>query len=267
MHYFIKHIFLSLSIAFLILSLWSTLLTTDNNWKDSSWEKLVFVLDVSQSMNVADVENGTRLKKAKNFIYEWLTKYEGYEFALTIFAGESQRVLPFTHDISLVATFVEWLDSSNIIEQWTDINAALETALLSFSEDEVWGSIIILTDGSDDTIHISESIRKQIFQDEIQIFFVWIWSEKWAYIPSWDFFEPYKIYEGQRVISRLNTLALESLAQELWWEYHENISDISLSAWDTNKQKTQFYWLFILSALCWGGFILFSLKELYGTKK
>lgn len=260
----LQHFFLILSVIFLLMSLWYMSREKTLSQDDSWWNKLVIILDVSQSMNVTDIESLSRLRSAKEYIYRTLRQYEWYEFALTIFAWESQRVLPFTHDISLVATFIEWLDSSNIVEQGTRIDLALSDALASFNEDELGGNILILTDGSDENISIPDSVTKEIRKKEIQIYVVGVGTKQWWFIPTWDFFEPYKIYNGERVVSRLNETGLQEFTRMLDGKYMEVWDNVELQSvpWEEWNQNIS-QWIFSFSAISWGIFLSLFIFELY----
>jgi len=75
-------------------------------------------------MLVQDVGGQTRLYSAKQNITELLQKIP-LSFGLTIFAGEAQRVLPFTSDRDLYLSVLRSVDDKNLRKQGSDLSAAL----------------------------------------------------------------------------------------------------------------------------------------------
>ncbi len=219
--------------VFLILAIVCSLLTcikfleSDNKNYGEGSSHIAFVLDVSKSMNVWDIAWISRLKAAKEKIYNIVSTHRWYSFALSIFAWESLRVLPFTTDISLYATFLNSIDSNNISVQGTEIDIALSDAIENFSYD-MTGSIIILTDGDENNILISSEIKKKLQEKDLKVIVIWVGTIDWWYIPTGDIFAPYKIYNGELVIASLNISGLKKLTQSIGWEYYSIQEDISL---------------------------------------
>jgi len=225
---------------------------------------ILFVLDVSQSMNVQDIWWESRLESAKAYIRNIIQNEAWYEFALSIFAGESQRVLPFTQNVDLFATILGWLDSQNILEQGTNIEAWLTESIKSFGDDRS-GYIVILTDGDDREINISGELRKSLESANIRVKVIWFWtSEGWP-IPTGDIFSPYKIYQGQRVIVGLNEDELRRLAKSVDGEYASYDSIVpSFELGSSNKKLIWNSWvLIIFASICWFIFLGLVLSESY----
>lgn len=260
-------IFLALTLLFLVLFFYWEL-TDKKKEIFSEWKNhVVFMLDVSQSMNVQDMQWNTRLAAAKQKIFESMSQNIWYEFALSIFAGESQRVLPFTQDISLFVTFLRWIDSNNLMVQWTDINTALIDAVTNFNVDQS-GNIIILTDGDEDKISLDTGIIEILGQQDIWISIIGIWTQEWWPIPSGNIFNPYKTYNWKRVQVWLNSWGLKTLAKKLWWKYYDFDDEIMMS-WDIkntdiNHEKNIFI---LLAWLMWILYILSLWYTLYYDKK
>lgn len=216
------------------------------------------LLDVSKSMNAVDAPDISRLVAAKQYIYSLISQNSGYEYALSIFAGESQRVLPLTQDVNLFATFLSGLSSSNIQVQGTNINAALADAAENFSPEQT-GYIVLITDGDDEKIQVQADIKKQIQEKNLRVIIVGVWSEKWSYIPTANFASPYELYKGQPVIVRLNEKELQKLAQNIGWKYYNYSEKIEFDAWShLNSQTKNTPWrtFLYLSLLFWILFVL-----------
>lgn len=91
---------------------------TDKN--DFQVSSIVFVLDVSHSMNVADmVGDGTtdrRLNVAKNMIHATIKNNEEQSYGLIIFSQNSLYHIPATQDHELFLTHLNAL-TTNILPQ------------------------------------------------------------------------------------------------------------------------------------------------------
>lgn len=242
--------FLLLSIFFLGLSLiYELFFRSEMSFPE--WENnIVFILDVSQSMNVADIWNDSRLNTAKRTIIDTMRAFQGNNYALNIFAGESVRILPFTTDIWLISTFLLWLDSKNLTKQGSDIDSALRVWIESFNEKQSW-TVILLTDGSDDRISISNDVIQQYSQQDIKLVILWVWTQQWWYIPSNNPLSPYKIYNGEIVQSKLNRSELKNIATDFDGRYYdvENFPE-SESLWQNNKVEN-FPYIFLLFIITW----------------
>lgn len=76
------------------------------------------MLDVSKSMNVFDVrfqdDLVSRLDASKKMISDFISYHPENRYALTIFAGESERLLPFTSDAATYLTILSGVTNKNI---------------------------------------------------------------------------------------------------------------------------------------------------------
>ncbi len=205
-----------------------------------------FVLDVSKSMNAIDSENtsNSRIDISKKFISDFITKYSNNRYSLTIFSGEALKILPFTFDKDLYYTFLYDVDERNLSKQWTNIIEAIKVWLSSFSdEDENW-VIIVFTDWWEESSEDFWTLKKELKSKNISLVLVWVWSTEWSYIPTWvDVFwrALYKVYNGERVITKLNESVLNDISNNLNWEYYRldkltkinNLEKVIL--WDIEK--------------------------------
>jgi hypothetical protein len=222
---------------------------------------VAFVLDVSQSMWVQDISWKSRLEAAKWFIRSTLIQYPYQDFSLTIFAGESLRVLPFTSDASLFATFLEGIDHNNVWKQWSRIDMALEDAIANFVDTRS-GTIVLLTDGADDDIPVKEQVLSDIQKKDIDIIIVWVGTKQGWYIPTGDVFSPYKLYKWNVVVSKLNETSLKTLATRLGWNYVLAWDDIVLE--DLTRSWNQYsLFLFFCSFMFWWIFIGLNIYQYY----
>ncbi len=207
---------LILSLLFLVINvLWIKWDSTD--WKQSWGSNILFLLDVSKSMNVKDVyynsSNISRIELSKKFILDYISKNPNNNYWLSVFAWEYIRILPFTKDYSIFETFLLWVDENNVTKFWSKYENAVNNSLSAFDgSDEKW-FVILLTDISDDINDFK--IEKN---NNISFFIVWVWSETWWYIPIWRDFVwniRYKFYNWKRVLSSININSINKLSNIL----------------------------------------------------
>lgn len=241
------------------------------NLKDTNFPQgdghIAFVLDVSKSMLVRDMWWNSRLDVAKQKILNTIQESPWAEFSLSIFAWESQRILPFTRDIWLFATFLSWIGSDNLSQQWTEISLALEDALESFWDDKT-GTLILLSDGAEQSVLLESQVKENLSNQELDIKVVGVGTQDWGNIIEWidPFWRPiYKTYQWKRVISVLNDFWLKILAADLSWRYYDVWDDLEIWFWKTNlsQRDIKTFWLIIISWCFWLLFLYSSILPVF----
>ena len=224
-----KYTILILSILFLILPLfWIKWNLIQNNGVLDSWN-ILFVVDVSKSINVVDFKDNnnnnnnnnkiSRLDWIRKFVNNFLSNNSDNSFGLMIFAWEALELLPFTSDISLFKTIFSWVDEKNLSKSWTEFLDVFIGIIWFFSwEIDIW-TVVIFTDGWDElnnnTLSLQWNIEK-LEKQNIKIILVWVWSTAWWYIPIWidkSWNIRYKIYSWKQVESKLNEIELKNIAK------------------------------------------------------
>lgn len=110
---------------------------------------LVFCLDVSRSM-LADDALPTRLAAAQRALQEHAAAAAGERFALLLFAGSAELVVPLTDDGEAFSEAVREASPDAIARGGTEVGAALDLALDALRAAETrGGAIVLLTDGED----------------------------------------------------------------------------------------------------------------------
>lgn len=282
---YIKYIFLLvsclvLSIWIFDISFWTTKTTTKSTGID-----IVFVLDVSKSMNALDFKDNNymygRLDAAKSMITKFVTQHTDDRFWLIVFAWDASSICPLTLDHDTFLTFLQNVDYRNLTEQGTSLEKAISLWIerLSLSQDRS-KVMILISDGwdGDETIDYN-FLQKTSLNDDILNVIVWIWTNKWAKIPLGQnpFGEiSYQTYQGQEVISQLHEGVLQDLATTLHGIYTtvKSLDDLTtfnnqigklekkaLSNWLWSKQKDGTRILGIISFLLFLVYISIVLQE------
>ena len=193
----------------------------------SQGTNVAFVLDVSKSMNVEDISvkwvHTSRIEVAKQAISQYVSTHTENAYSLSIFAGSSQWVLPFTSDKDIFLTLLQWVWDQNVAQGWTEIVSWIYDAVQTFTQDQKWGVIIVLSDGGDEyTSSRIPEIQKILKEKNIVFSIVSLGTTRWGYIPLWrDVFwdVSFKTYNGRKVISGRNDSIAWSLSSKLWGSY------------------------------------------------
>lgn len=259
----LKNISVFFSVFFLCVFCFKSFIQTQQDVFVEWEENILFVLDVSTSMNVLDASWWSRLAVAKEYIADVLYAWEGFSYAVNIFAWEPQRIMPFTQNKELVLTFLSWLDNRNVIQQGSNIESALEQAVSSFSVEQSW-TIILITDGDESQWINTKIIQEKLNEKRIELYIVWVWSMQWWFIPTGNIFEPYKMYQGREVLAQLQEGSLIDLSGKLWWEYIyiDNKLPEELLSWWSDEEYSYFLFI-ILSFFFWIVFIALHVVSVY----
>lgn len=109
----------------------------------------IIAMDISNSMRAKDIEP-SRLDRSKMMVENLVDQFSNDKIGLIVFAGDAFVQLPMTSDYVSAKMFLSTIDPSLISTQGTDIAAAIDMAVHSFSQDEGVGkAIVVITDGED----------------------------------------------------------------------------------------------------------------------
>jgi Ca-activated chloride channel family protein len=110
---------------------------------------LLVVLDVSRSMNAADIKP-SRLSRAKDAIRFAADSLKGDRAGIVLFAGSSFLQCPLTADIGAFHMFLDSASSDSVSTQGTDIGKALKIAGNVFKKKKTAARMMLLiSDGED----------------------------------------------------------------------------------------------------------------------
>jgi Ca-activated chloride channel homolog len=135
---------------------------------------IFFVIDVSKSMDVSDVQP-TRLEKIK-FELTRLTKALGSSrMGIVSFKSEAQLTSPLTFDQSSLALFLDALNTDNLPDDGTDISVGLQMTvekLLNKKTSQKKSKIIVLISDGEDFGSIEATLLNRIRRFGINVFVV-----------------------------------------------------------------------------------------------
>jgi Ca-activated chloride channel family protein len=175
---------------------------------------IIVALDVSNSMMAEDL-SPNRLVSAKRAISKMLEKLQGDRVGIIVFAGQAYVQLPITSDYAAGKLFLSTIDTDVVPVQGTDIGAAIDLSMKSFSEESpAQKAIVIITDGEN---HEADAVvaAQEAAEQGIRVFTIGMGSQDGTPIPQYNGntrtgFK--KDQEGNIVVSKLNEQMLREIA-------------------------------------------------------
>lgn len=136
---------------------------TYDSWRTSSTHgtDIILAMDISSSMLARDFKPD-RLEAAKNVAAKFVSGREADNIGIVVFAGESFTAVPMTTDRSLLVNYINDI-SMNMLEDGTAIGDGLATSINRIKDGKAKSkSIILLTDGSNNTGNVAPSTAAEI---------------------------------------------------------------------------------------------------------
>ncbi len=177
-------------------------------------EDVIFVLDVSKSMLVADMRPN-RLTRAKASIANFIKRKGTGNVGLVAFAGQAFLQCPLTRDYDAFFRTLDETDTSSIQVSGTDIGRAIEEAELAFSSGRNRKLVIIMTDGEDLEAGGVEAAKK-LARKGLVIHAVGVGTPSGGpinIITPLGAIEALKNSGGEEVLSRLDEDTMQKLAE------------------------------------------------------
>jgi len=211
------HFLLMLSMSFLVIALAQPVFGRKKVAGISKNMELTICLDVSNSMNVRDIQGESRMEVAKRTINGLINQLSGEKIGLCVFAGNAMVQLPLTSDYATAQLFTDEIQSTYISNQGTNIVEALETGVLMFTKTNDPKCIVMITDGEDHEKQSSE-IYNFIREQQIAFYGIGIGTTSGGPIPE-DPLDPNSSNKrdanGFTVNSKLNADYIKQLANTL----------------------------------------------------
>ncbi|MCK5396290.1 MAG: VWA domain-containing protein, partial [Gammaproteobacteria bacterium] len=123
---------------------------------------LVILLDLSQSMNAADIKP-SRLSRAKLELLDILKTRKTGQTALVVYAADAFVVTPLTDDNATIANLIPSLETNMMPAQGNSLSTALSKTISLFTQAGIIkGDILVITD--DIHQHDEAAIKKVVSQ-------------------------------------------------------------------------------------------------------
>jgi len=215
--YFWSYFWFRNAFVFLVFALARPAFGTKKTTSMTSNMEIIISLDVSNSMNVCDIEPDiSRLDIAKRSINALINQLGGEKIGISIFAHEAYSFLPLTSDYQGAKLFVEDIQTYLVYSQGTNVKKALKHAYSMFSTDKNREkTVILITDGGNHEENPSKIFEKYK-QNNIQLVVLGIGTLRGGLIPL-DPFDKQKGYKkdtnGVLVHSKLNISFIRHIAR------------------------------------------------------
>jgi Ca-activated chloride channel family protein len=177
--------------------------------------EIIVALDVSNSMMAEDIRPN-RLERAKQELTKLMDKLQNDRFGLIVFAGDAYTQIPITNDYLSAKMFLAGINTNMVSRQGTDIGAAIELGIKSFSSvSKASKAIIIISDGENHEGDANIACKKAV-ESGIMVFTIGMGLPQGSRIPvkedsyNQDF---RRDKEGNFIITRLNEQMLNEIAQ------------------------------------------------------
>lgn len=214
-----------LALTFLVIALARPQLGSEVQVVEQQGIEIMIALDVSQSMMAEDIKPN-RLARAKLDIGELLTRLEGNEIGLVLFAGDSFIQFPLTFDAATARNFLDHAHPGMISRPGTDIGDAIETAATGFNERlSSQKAIIIITDGENHEPDALEMARRAA-EEGVIIYTIGFGSPIGEPIPRYNdqgtLIGFKKDQDGETILSKLDEVSLQRIAAETGGKYYRS---------------------------------------------
>lgn len=184
---------------------------------------VVFVLDLSRSMNAEDVAP-SRLEAAKAAVRTVLEASPGDRVGLVIFGGSAFLQVPLTLDRSAFELFLDAADTDEVSDPGTNLAVALSTAASAFGTETEprYRAAVVLSDGEGLEGEIGGALAA-LRRAGVRTFALGIGTPQGAPIPvraGGRLLGYHRDVGGEVVVTRLDEAALRSVAEATDGSYH-----------------------------------------------
>lgn len=208
----VKFWILQAALALLIIMLARPQMGTKISHEKRTGIETIIALDISNSMRAEDIVP-SRLDRSKMMIENLVDHFTNDKIGLIVFAGDAFVQLPITSDYVSAKMFLSSIDPSMMATQGTDIAAAIDMSMNSFTQEEGIGkAIIVITDGENHesgALEAAEAAKNK----GMRVFVLGVGSTQGAPIPIPGTGDYMKDNTGNTVMSALNEDMCRQVAQ------------------------------------------------------
>lgn len=207
-----------------LLSIWlAIILLMWENIKSKKYdENVLFVVDVSNSMNVQDVSDldakVSRLDLVKLLINRMVNSQGNVNWWVSVFGNVVKQIIPVTNDTGTISDYLYSLNTSILPDGWTDWNSL--NILFSWN-DFKYSKVIILSDAGWDIKNKILNISKKS-----KVYFVGIWSKEGGLVMNSN--GSYIRSNGEKVMDSYDSSSANLISKKIWAKLMEidNVDEI-----------------------------------------
>ncbi|KQS92969.1 VWA domain-containing protein [Chryseobacterium sp. Leaf394] len=262
-----------MAVLFLIFSIIDLLNGFETVKSEQKLSNVMFVLDISNSMNAEDIEP-SRLDQAKNLVINTMQKMKNDKVGIVVFAGDAVSVMPLTTDYGAAETYLSEIETTAMRVQGTDFLNAIQITSEKF-KNVAKGSrkVVLISDGEDNEGNDNAAVRLAN-NEGISITAVGVGTEEGAPVPTYENGQlmGYKLdNSGQMVVTKRQTEALVNMSASTGGSYIDGnsmkdapdriIEDLKrkggMSQTSVNSQNANHYYQYFLGVSIFFFLIIF----------
>ncbi len=180
---------------------------------DTAGRDVMFVLDVSKSMNAQDVKP-SRMDASKLLVNKLIKRASHDRLGLTVFAGNSTVLTPLSSDYLTLQEELQKVRPGMEAVQGTNIASALEMTQRSFKNNPNQNkAIVLITDGEDHEKGVQKQVN-ELKSEGVQIFTIGVGSKKGSSFVDVQTGKNQVDREGKEVVSKMNPEVIEEIAKQ-----------------------------------------------------
>lgn len=229
---FIKVFLRSAVFALLIIALLGPSFGAAKREVQSIGKDIMICVDLSKSMDAFDV-TPTRLEKVKYEMKKIVQAFNSDRIGIIIFSSEAFMQCPLTYDQNALNLFIETMNTGLVPSSGTDFAPPLRMAMEKLETDNVrisqtTSKVIVLISDGEDFGDETNAIAQQIESKGFKLFTLGVGTEEGGRIRSGTGFRTDR--QGNVVVTKLNSKALQSLASKTggrYFEITESRNDVS----------------------------------------
>ena len=221
-----KTVIRSLTFVLLMVSLLGPIFGSARREVKSVGKDIMVCVDLSRSMDAFDVQP-SRLDKAKFEMKRIVDAFTSDRVGLIIFSSEAFMQCPLTFDQNALHLLIESMNTNLVPNAGTDFGPPLRMAMDKFKTDasnkrDNQRIVILLSDG-EDFGEETEDIARDLEDEGIRLFTLGIGTDQGSLIRVPGGYK--KDRNGTNVISKINSSALQALAESGGGQYFEINAD------------------------------------------
>ena len=239
---------------------------------------IMMCVDLSKSMDAFDIQP-SRLEKVKYEMKRIVQAFNSDRIGVIIFSSEAFVQCPLTYDQNALNLFIETMNTGLVPATGTDFSPPLRMALSKLEDQEGSSTnqkskVIVLISDGEDFGEETTSIVKQIEEKDIKLFTLGVGTQEGSPIATNRGYKTDRF--GKTVVSKINTSAMEQLAQETggqYFEINDSRNDVARLISTINKiegelrdsryvdvSANRYYWFLVAALVLLGLDMLLNVK-------